>query len=229
MRKSLRPQVVTFPELAQYRQQRAARQGVDLVDQQHQRRRVRRRPAHQGLAQGGRPEFGGDPRPVSRQEQVAQRRPRAGGEPRQDDAGRALHVVPHRLSAFHVGVYAAVGAAGAAVEQVAERAEGGGLAALARRVQHEVLLLPDQQQHLVQVETVQRRDAVVPVRLYRSGGVEVGDARVGGGGWRVHYRSLRALILSPPRRGRQIRWRAHRRRTAAPGRCAARVEPPAPG
>ena len=52
VREALGPLVITAPQLAQHRYQRVADQGVDLVDQQHQRLRVSPAPAGQCLRHG---------------------------------------------------------------------------------------------------------------------------------------------------------------------------------
>ncbi|MCY4374478.1 MAG: hypothetical protein OXC31_11945 [Spirochaetaceae bacterium] len=79
------------------------------------------------------------------------------------------------LGGFHV--HAAEGALGSAVQQVAQRQQGGRLAGLPRRVQHEEALLSDQRQHLAQVHALQRRDAVVIRGDHRSRGVEEAHQR----------------------------------------------------
>ena len=86
------------------------------------------------------------------------------GQPAEDGAHTPRGVVARRLADLHVGMHAAEVARFAAVEQVAEGDECGGLAGLPRCVQHEVLLGPNQAQELVDVHALQRRDGVVVVR-----------------------------------------------------------------
>ena len=71
-----------------------------------------------------------------------------------------------------VHVHTAVVASAAGLEQVPQREQGGGLARLARRVQHEVALLRDQLQELGEVHSFERRDAVVIARDDGPFGVE---------------------------------------------------------
>ena len=56
--------------------------------------------------------------------------------------------------------------------EVAQGDEGGGLAGLARRVQHEVALGPNQGQKFIDIHPVQRPDGVVVLRAHRPFGVE---------------------------------------------------------
>ena len=76
------------------------------------------------------------------------------------------------MGGFDVHVHAPEVAHFAAVEQVAQGDQGGGLAGLARRVQHEVALGPNQGQKFIDVHPVQGRDGVVLVRAHRPFGVE---------------------------------------------------------
>ena len=118
-------------------------QRVDLVDHEHQRSGVRLGPACKGFSQrvvgSGAIENAG---PDLRDEQIVQRvacstTQRAENRPH----GRA-HVFSCRLSDFDVDVRTAELAAG--IEVVFQREERGGLAGLARRMQDEVLFLPDE-------------------------------------------------------------------------------------
>ena len=59
-----------------------------------------------------------------------------------------------------------------AVQQVAKGQQDGGLAGLARCVEDEIPLIPNQGKHIAEIETSQRRDAVVLPRVNRTGGVE---------------------------------------------------------
>ena len=94
------------------------------------------------------------------------------GQPAEDGAHAARGVVARHLADLDVGMHAAEAAGRPAVEQVAQGDEGGGLTRLPRRVQHEVLLGPNQAQELIDVHAAQRRDGVVLVRAYRSCNVE---------------------------------------------------------
>ena len=164
--------LVAGTELAQHREQGVTDQRVDLVHQQHQRHRVRHAPAGEHLPQGvvgARP--GERVRPDTFQGVVAEQLG-AHGQAAQDGAHALRHVVARHLGDLHVHVHAAEVAGLSAVEQVTQGDEGGGLAGLARRVQHEVLLGPNQGKEFIHVHAVQGRDGVVVVRAYRSCGVE---------------------------------------------------------
>ena len=78
-----------------------------------------------------------------------------------------------RLGRLHVDVGAAVVALGAAVKQVAQGQQRGGLARLPRSMEDEVPLPPDESENLGEVQPFERRNAVVLVGPYRPGGVEV--------------------------------------------------------
>ena len=84
----------------------------------------------------------------------------------------ARRVFAHRLGRVDVQVHATVVARAAGLEQVPQREQDGGLARLARRVQHEVALLRDQRQELGDVHPFERRDAVVLARDDGAFGVE---------------------------------------------------------
>ena len=162
---------VAGAQLPQHCDQGVADQGVDLVDQQHRRLGVRRRPAAQHFGQAivrprplqhlG-PDLGGKP--------VLQRHLRRPSDFVQDGAHGGGHVFARGLAGLDVHVDAAVRPA--AVQLLHQRQQGRGLAGLARRVEHEVALLPDQGEQLALIQAAQRRDAVVFVRLHRTGRVE---------------------------------------------------------
>ena len=103
---------------------------------------------------------------------VAQRHARLVRQLGEHGAHAFGHVLAHRLTVFDIGVQAAEVARLPAVQQVAQRQQRGGLAGLPRRVQHEVLLVADQAEHLVKVDPRQRRDLEVPIRPHRPGGVK---------------------------------------------------------
>ena len=159
LREAARALRVARAQLPQHREQGVADQRVDFVDQQHQRPGFRRRPPGQALLQG----HVRTRRRQRRQRRFPQtfvlRRQRQRG---QDGPHRPRHVLARRLADLHVHVHAAQRAG--RVDRVAQRQEGGGLAGLARRAQDEVLPLPDEPQHVVDVDPRQRPDVVVPRR-----------------------------------------------------------------
>ena len=116
LREALGALLVAGAELAQHREQGVADQRVDLVHQQHQRRRVGQAPVHQHVAQGGR---WGRMRPgfsfhdLRRKSSPSSNRPR--GHHAQDGADAGRRVVARYLGDFHVDVYAAEVAGFAAV------------------------------------------------------------------------------------------------------------------
>ena len=177
LRKALGAPVVAGAELPEHGDQRVPDQGVDLVDQQHHRLRLGLAPAGQRLAAsaigaGGRQDVG----PAFIKESVAQRA-RPGGQCTQDGADGPPHVLARRLRGLDVHVHAAEVARVSAVQQVPQREQGGGLAGLARGMEHEVPLVADTPEHVVEVQTVQRRDAGVLVRADRAFGVELAHGR----------------------------------------------------
>ena len=156
----------------------------------------------------------------------------------------ALHdVLPGRLAGLDVGVYAAVVARVPAVQQVAQRQQRRGLAGLPRRVQHEVLLVPHEAEHRVEIDPLQRRDLVVVRRHDRPLGVERAHRRRALHGVHPRWgepacpelpsasRSLQPGALGshsvrhrpPPGRGRSRQPRAPVR--PAPGKLAVRRPP----
>ena len=164
--------LVAGAELAQHGKQRVAHQRVDLVHQQHQRRRIRSAPARQQHVESA---F----RPCRRQHVL----PHAGrivvaqlvgvlGQAGQNGADAARGVVAGHLADLHVHVNAAEIAGLAAVEQIAQRDQGGGLARLPRRVQHEVALRLNQVEQFADTRSLQRLDRVVVVQAHRPFGVE---------------------------------------------------------
>ena len=167
---------VAGPQLAQHGQQGVAYQRVDLVDQKHQRFRVRPAPAGQGfperIVRAGVVQHG---RPRVVQEPVIEGVARFRSQCAENGAHRRAHVLPRGLADLDVDVHAAEIAA--RVQLVPQRQQRRRLARLAGRVQHEVLPLPHEQQEIVDVEPRERRDVVVDLRLYRTGGVEETHAR----------------------------------------------------
>ena len=160
LRKAPGALVVAGAQLPQHGDQGVADQGVELIDQQHQGFRVGLAPAGQRLAEGAAAEGGQGVDPGFVQERVA-RRARPRGQRAQDHAHGALHVLAHRLRGLDVHVHAAEIARRAAVEQVLQGEESGGLARLPGGVQHEVPLVPDQLEDPAEIHPFQRRDAVV--------------------------------------------------------------------
>ena len=87
--------------------------------------------------------------------EVIAQKPRTGGQAAQDGANAPRHVVARHLPDLDVHVHAAEVACFAAVQEVAEGDEGGGLAGLPRGVQYEVAFRPDQGQQLFRVHPLQ--------------------------------------------------------------------------
>ena len=116
LREALGPPVVAPPQLPQHGYQRVADQGVDLVDQQHDRSSGVLAPAGQRLGQRtlaeGRQQVG--PGVV---EELVARRPGPRRQLAQNDPHGALHVLAHGLCGLDVHVHAMEVALGAAVEQ----------------------------------------------------------------------------------------------------------------
>ena len=82
---------------------------------------------------------------------------------------RPLHVVARGAGSFDGNVHAPVAAP---VQHIGQRQQRRRLASLARRMQHEVLLVSHQPKDFVQVDALKRRNAVVLVGLDRTRGVE---------------------------------------------------------
>ena len=120
-------------------------------------------------------------------EQIVQDEFRRQRQLAQDGLHRRRHVLPCALTDLDVDVDRAVLPSG--VQFVLQRQQDRGLAGLTGRVQDEVLLLTDEAAHLLRVKAFQRRDAVMDVRLHRSGGVEETH------GW--HYRTVLYLPCTP--------------------------------
>ena len=178
VRESVRTLVVAGAKLAQHRQQRVADQRVDLVDQQHQRERVGHAPARQRLAQRmPRPDALQQGGPQVVQRLVAQRHAGPKRKFGEDGADSLADVLPHRLRSLDVGVHAANLSRLPGVEQVAQGEQRRGLAGLPWRVQHEVLLVAYEAEHVVEVEPRQRRNVIVPVRADWAFSVELALAR----------------------------------------------------
>ena len=108
--------------------------------------------------------------PDLRDEPVVKRLTRPASQCAQDGAHGSPDVLTCGLAALDVDVHAAELAAG--VQLVAERKERRRLPRLPRRVQDEVLPLPDEQQEVVHVQPRQGRDVVVHLRDDGAGGVE---------------------------------------------------------
>ena len=222
LREARRALLVIGAKLAQHREQGVAHQRVDLVDQQHQRRRVRFAPAGEERPKGVfRPRLRQHVRPDPVGIVVA-RLPRPRGQAAQDGAHAPLHVVTRHLRRFDVRAHAAEVAGLAAVEQVAQGDQGRRLARLPRRVQHEVALRPNQAQQLVEVHPAQRRNRVVVLRAHRPLGVEESHGPI--------MAPLGATTAGPPtaavprrsvRRAPTSTKRAAARRSSTPPRCGA--------
>ena len=170
VRKALRAPGVAGAELLQHRQQRITHQRVDLVDQQYQRSRRRLRPARQRFAQGlVRTDSRQNVGPDVVQKAVIQRRPRLRRQPDEHRAHCPLYVVARGAGSFDGNVHAPVAAP---VQHIGQRQQRRRLASLARRMQHEVLLVSHQPKDFVQVDALKRWNAVVLVGLDGTSGVE---------------------------------------------------------
>ena len=187
MRKALRAPGIAGAKL-QHRQQRIAHQRVDLVDQQHQRSRRRLRPTRKRFAQCL---VRSDPRQKVRpdvvQKAVVQRRPRLRRQPCEHRAHGPLHVVARGAGGFDGNVQAPVSPA---VQHIGQRQQRRCLAGLARRMEHEVLLVAHQAERFVQIDPRQRRDQVMIGRIDGTGGVERThgfDPRWAAAGFARHY------------------------------------------
>ena len=126
--------LVAGAQLAQHREQGVAHQRIDLVHQQHQRRGVGHAPMLDDIAQrvvGFRCRETVLPR-LAQRFVAQQRSPRR--HHAENGANARRHVVARHLRHLHVDVDAAVVARLAAVQQVAQSDEGGGLAGLPRRM-----------------------------------------------------------------------------------------------
>ena len=178
VRKALRALVVARPELPEHREQGVADERVDLVDEKHEGLGIGLRPSAQHFSKHAvRAGAGQDIGPKTRQRLVLECYTRANCQLGEDGAHRLFHVLARRLAELDIGVHAAVVALAAAVQEVPEREEGGGLAGLARCVEHEVAFTSDQGQHVVEIEAAERRNAVVLVRADRSRGIEKAHGR----------------------------------------------------
>ena len=168
LREPARAVRVAGAELAQHREQGVADEGVDLVDDEHQRLRARCGPAGQGL-----------PQRLARTGRIEDAEPRPGDEPvvesqcAQDGADGRSHVLASGLADLDVDAAQYT----IRVQRVAESKQRRGLSGLARCVQDEVLVLPDEQQELVDVQALQGRHAVVHVRDDGASGVEEAHVR----------------------------------------------------
>ena len=103
---------------------------------------------------------------------VAQDGLRLSGHLVQDGPHGCPHILARGLGRLDVDVDTAVLAGRAAVQQLLQREQRRGLAGLARCVQDEVLPPRDEEQELVEVETVERRHVVVDLRDDGTFGVE---------------------------------------------------------
>ena len=182
--------VVAGPQLPQHGHQRVADQRVDLVDQKHQRARIDLGPTRKHVDQRAVGALGfqrGAPQGV--RPLVTQSHACSAGQFPEHGAHRSLRVLARGLPDLEIRVYATVVAA--AVQQVAEREQGRRLARLARRVQHEGLLVTDEAEHGVEIDALKRRDAVMVDGAYRTLGVEEAHS--------LHCRNLQRVchVLAP--------------------------------
>ena len=170
LRELARAAIVARPQLAQHGEQRVADQRIDFVYEQHERlgggprpfgEHLRQRAEGAGFSQDARPRRvgkGGTFRPRPRR-QLAQHRPHG-----------LFGIFPRRLAGLEVGVDAL--AVALAIQPRLERQQGGGLARLPWRTQHEIPPLLHEHVNLAQIHALQRWHAVVPIGFYRPGGVE---------------------------------------------------------
>ena len=173
LRKTLRAPDVAGPELAQHGDQRVAHQGIDLVNQEHERRPVGLGPAAQYLAQRAvRAEFVKESGPDLAGQRISQRQTRPGSQLPENRPHRAGRVLPCRLAHLHVEVDAAILPHLAAVQQVPQREQDGGLARLPRRMKDEVALVAHEFADAVQIHPRQGRNAVVVRRDDGTAGIE---------------------------------------------------------
>ena len=94
------------------------------------------------------------------------------GDAAHDGTYAFRYVVAGHLGRFDIHVHAAEGACSTAVEVVAQRDQRGRLARLARRMQHEVLLVLNETEEVAEFHPIQGRDRVVLIRAYGAGGAE---------------------------------------------------------
>ena len=171
--------LVAGAELAQHRQQGVAHQRVDLIHQQHQRRGIGQAPLDQQLLQRG---VGArllqDAGPDAARKVIAQQSG-ARGHAAEDGAHGARGIVARYLAHLDVDLHAAVVPGRAAVEQLAQRDQRRGLAALARRAQHEVLPGANHCQQFLGVQPLQRRNRVVIRQAHGAGRVEAAHGTCG--------------------------------------------------
>ena len=164
---------VAGTELAQHGDQRVAHQGIDLVDQQHQRLPVGFGPAVQHLAQRAvGAELVKESGPDFAWQRIPHSEARPGSQLPEYRPHRAGRVLPPRLTHLHVEVDAAILSHLAAVQQIPQREQDGGLAGLARRTEDEVALVANELADIVQVHPRQGRDAVVVRRNHGTAGIE---------------------------------------------------------
>ena len=155
MREARRSVDVAGAQLPQHGQQGVAHQRVDLVDQQHQRSRVGHAPTQQRVPQClTRPHSLQHSGPEVLQRVVAQGHACLQRQFGEHGAHALRHVLAHRLAILDVRVHAPVVAGMSTVQQVAQREQRRGLAGLPRRVQHEVLLVLHEAEHVVQIDPV---------------------------------------------------------------------------
>ena len=153
---------VSRAQLPQHREQGVTHQGVDLIQQKHQRPRVGFGPAPQRFAEGAiGTELGEQIRYTARKSTA--RRPR--DQFAQDRPHGPAGVFAARLPGLQVRVHATVLARRAAVQQIPQREQRGCLARLPGRMEYGVTLVADERQHLLEIEAIKRRHTVV-VRRY---------------------------------------------------------------
>ena len=165
--------MVTGTQLAKHGYEGIADQRVDFVDQHDDRFWRHFGPANERLPQGTGTEGGEDVGPDAVEELVA------GGTGTRGEASEHLshtprHVFAHRLGGFDIDIDAMNVAA--VVEPVPQGEERGGLAGLPRSVQDEIPFVPDKAEDVVDVQPLQRLDAVVLLAADRAFGIESAHA-----------------------------------------------------
>ena len=173
LREALRTFVISRPELPEQGHQRVAGERVHLVEQEDERARIVLRPAPEHAPQRA---AGADRLQGVLRERlhrvVTERVARLLRERPEDERHRAFEIAADGLGRLDARVEAAEVSRAASVQEVPERQQRAGLPGLPRRVEDEVLLLPDELEDPLGIHPIQRRNQVVLLRLHRPDGVE---------------------------------------------------------
>lgn len=194
---------VTGAQLAQQRDEGVADQGVDLVEQQHQRLVELGAPAGQKALQGRGGRAVGEH--VTRQGcrgAVAPEDSRPTRDRRHDDLHRPLDILAQRLGRLEVGIDGTILAP--RIEHIGQCQQTGGLAGLSRGMEQKVLLLGDQIQDLLEIEARQGWQAVMLAAIHRALGVEEAHGNRPESWQRAHAETLRRA--NPIRKARCGSW-----------------------